>query len=71
LLRYVDFVKDDKVKIQRFLSGMPSIFSDKIQYYDPKTFDEAIMKAKCLYDQYRGRPTFQKDWKDKKKGKMD
>jgi hypothetical protein len=24
LLRYVDFIKDEKVKIQRFLSGFPS-----------------------------------------------
>jgi hypothetical protein len=30
LLRYVDFIKDEKVKIQIFLSGIPSIFSDKI-----------------------------------------
>jgi hypothetical protein len=24
LLRYVDFIRDEKVKIQRFLSGFPS-----------------------------------------------
>jgi hypothetical protein len=30
LLKYVDFIKDEQVKIQRYLSGMPSIFSDKI-----------------------------------------
>jgi hypothetical protein len=71
LLRYVDFIKDEKVKIQRFLSGIPSIFSDKIQYDDPKTLEEAIRRAKCLYDQHRGRPTFQKAWEDKKKGKME
>jgi hypothetical protein len=71
LLRYVDFIKDEQVKIQRFLSGLPSIFSDKIQYDDPKTLEEAIRRAKCLYDQHRGRPTFQKAWEDKKKGKME
>ena len=32
LLKYVDFIKDEKVKIQRFLSGLPSFYSDKIQY---------------------------------------
>jgi hypothetical protein len=53
------------------LSGIPSIFSDKIQYDDPKTLEEAIRRAKCLYDQHRGRPTFQKAWEDKKKGKME
>jgi hypothetical protein len=44
LLKYVDFIKDEHVKIQRFLSGIPSIFSDKIQYDDPKTLDEAIRR---------------------------
>jgi hypothetical protein len=71
LLKYVDFIKDEHVKIQRFLSGLPSIFSDKIQYDDPKTLDEAIRRAKCLYDQHRGRPNFHKAWEDKKKGKME
>jgi hypothetical protein len=33
--------------------------------------DEAIRRAKCLYDQHRGRPNFQKAWEDKKKGKME
>jgi hypothetical protein len=66
MLRYVDFIKDEKVKIQIFLSGIPSLFSDKIQYDDPKTLEEAIRRAKCLYDQHRGRPNFQKAWEDKK-----
>jgi hypothetical protein len=26
-LKYVDFIKDDKVKIQRFLSGLPSFYN--------------------------------------------
>jgi hypothetical protein len=71
LLRYVDFIKDEKVNIQIFLSGIPSIFSDKIQYDDPKTLEEATKRAKFLYDQHRGRPNFQKDWEDKKKGNME
>jgi hypothetical protein len=29
LLRYVDFIKDEKVKIQRFLSGLPSFYKIK------------------------------------------
>jgi hypothetical protein len=35
-LRYVDFIHDEKVKIQRFLSGIPSIFSDKIHMMIPR-----------------------------------
>jgi hypothetical protein len=30
MVKYVSFVKDERVNIQRYLSGMPSILSDKI-----------------------------------------
>ena len=44
LLKYVDFINDEKVKIQRFLSGLPSFCSDKIQYDNPKTLEETIRR---------------------------
>jgi hypothetical protein len=37
LLKYVSFIKDEIMKILRYLSGLPSFISDKIQYDDPKT----------------------------------
>jgi hypothetical protein len=37
LMKYVSFIKDEKVKIQRYLSGIPSFINDKIQCDDPKT----------------------------------
>jgi hypothetical protein len=42
LLKYVSFIKEEPVKIQRYLSGLPSFINDKIQYVDPKTLEEAI-----------------------------
>ena len=30
LSRYVDYIKDEKAKIQRFLSGLPTYYRDKI-----------------------------------------
>jgi hypothetical protein len=69
-LKYVKFIEDEQVKIQRFLSGLPSIFNEKIQYDDPNTLVEAIRRAKCLCDQHKGRPNFHKAWEDKKKGKI-
>jgi hypothetical protein len=71
LLKYVSFIKDETVKIQRYLSGFPSFISDKIQYDDPKTLEETIRRDKCLYDQLKARPSFQKAWEDNKKFKMD
>ena len=42
LLKYIAFIKDEQVKIHRYLSGMPSFISDNIQYDDPKTLEETI-----------------------------
>ena len=59
------------MNIQRYLSGMPSFISSKIQYDDPKTLEETIRRAKCLYDKHRGRPNLQKTWEEKNISKME
>ena len=33
LLRYVRYIKDEKVKIERFLSGLPQSYKDRIEFY--------------------------------------
>jgi hypothetical protein len=50
LLKYVRFIGDEKVKIQRFLSGLPTFYKEKIKYDEPKTLTEAIRKAKYVYE---------------------
>jgi hypothetical protein len=67
IIRYVSFIRVEKVTIQRFLSGLTSFYKDKIQFDETKNLEEAIIKAKYLYEHNRGRITFQKGWKDKKK----
>jgi hypothetical protein len=71
LLKYVGFIKDEKVKIQRFFSGLPSFYKENIQYDKPRIFIETIRKAKYLYEQGKGRESMHKSWKDKKKEKSD
>ena len=44
LLRYVRYIKDEKVKIQRFLSGLPQSYKDRIEFYEPRTLEEAKKK---------------------------
>ena len=44
LLRYVRYIKDEKVKIHRFLSGLPQSYKDRIEFYEPRTMEEAIRK---------------------------
>jgi hypothetical protein len=60
LLKYASFIKDEQVEIHRHLSGLPSFISEKIQYDDPKALEETIIRDKFLYEQHKGRPTFQK-----------
>jgi hypothetical protein len=50
LLKYMDFIKDEKVKILRFLSGLPSFYSDKIQYDNPRALEESIRREKNIYE---------------------
>jgi hypothetical protein len=69
LLKYVDFIKDEKVKIQCFLSGLPSFYSNKIQYENPNTLEETIGREGHLYEQSKGRLVLQKAWSDKIKEK--
>jgi hypothetical protein len=71
LLKYVYFIKDEKVKIQMFLNVLPSFYSGKIQYDNPKTLEETISKERNIYEQRKGRSVFQKAWNDKTKGKKD
>jgi hypothetical protein len=54
LLKYVGFIKDEKVKIQWFLSEIPSFYKENIQYDEPRTLIEAIRKAKYLYEKGKG-----------------
>jgi hypothetical protein len=42
LLRYVPYIKDEKKKIQRFISGLPQTYRDRIEFDEPRTLEEAI-----------------------------
>lgn len=46
MMRYVLYLKDEKIKIQRFLSCLPCPYRDRIEYDGPYTLDETIRKVK-------------------------
>ena len=71
LLRYARYIKDEKVKIQHFLSGLPQSYKDKIDFYEPRTLEEVIRKAKYCYEQRKGKHGYHKTWKDKNNEKYD
>ena len=69
LLRYVRYIKDEKLKIHHFLSGLPKSYKDMIEFYEPRTLEEAIRKAKYCYEQSKNKLDYQKTWKDKRSEK--
>ena len=71
LLRYVRYIKYDKLKIQHLVSVLTQSYKDRIEFDEPRTLEEAIRKAKYLYDQNKNEPDFHKAWKDKKNEKFE
>jgi hypothetical protein len=70
LLRFVPYIREDKVKIQWFLSYLPQSYRDRIEFDNPKSLSEVFKKARMCYDQYKQRAEFPKTWKDKKQDRM-
>ena len=72
LLRYVPYLKEEKAKIQRFISGFLVTFKDMIEFDGPRSLEEAIWKLKRCFEQSKCRSETKPDWKgnDKNKGKM-
>ena len=69
LLRYVRYIKYEKINIHHFLSGLPHSYKDIIEFYEPRTMEEAIRKDKYCYEKSKGNPDYHKTWKDKKNEK--
>ena len=55
LLRYVWYIRDEKVKFQWFLNGLPQSYKHRIEFYEPRILEEAIRKAKYCYKTRRMR----------------
>jgi len=42
LLRYVPYIHEEKAKVQRFISSLPTFMKEKLEFDNPKTMDEAV-----------------------------
>jgi len=71
LFRYVPYLKGDKTKVQRFISGFLITFKDRIEYDETWSLEEVIGKLKHCYEHYKCKSKFKQAWKsnDNKKGK--
>jgi hypothetical protein len=66
LLRFLPYIREDKVKIQQFLSCLPRSYRDRIGFDNPKSLSESFRKERMCYDQYMQQVEFPKTWKDKR-----
>ena len=53
------------------MSGIPPAYRDRIEFYEPRTLEEAIRKSKYYYEKRRGKPDYHKTWKDRKNENSD
>jgi len=53
LLRFVLYIKDEKVKVQRLLRCLTQLYKDIIEFDNPKTLNEVLRKARICYEQHK------------------
>eukprot|EP00253_Pinus_taeda_P029084 PITA_29084 len=51
LLHYVPYIREEKAKVQRFVSSLPPYMRERIEFDNPKSMDEVIRKARICYQQ--------------------
>ena len=71
LLRYVPYIIDEKPKIQRFLSCLPLMFKERIEYENPKTLEEVMQKENFCFDQNKNKRESIPVWKNQRPGNFD
>jgi len=70
-LRYVPYLREEKAKVQRFISGFLVAYRDQIEFDEPLSLEEPIQKLKHCYEHSKRKVELKHDLKrnDKAKGK--
>ena len=67
LLCYVPYIREEKAKVQRFVSSLPPYMRERIEFDNPKSMDEAIRKARICYQKSKQKgETASKKWNERK-----
>ena len=66
LLRYVPYVREEKAKVQMFLSTFPTHMKERIEFVNPRTMDEEIRKERMCYQQSKEKGEVGKIWQPRK-----
>jgi hypothetical protein len=54
-MRYVPYIRDGNVNMQRFISGLSQSFWDKIEFDELNTLKDTIRKARYCYEQIKNK----------------
>jgi hypothetical protein len=54
-MRYVPYIKDEKVNMKQYISGLPQSYWDIIYFDEPKTLEDTIRKARYFYEQFKNK----------------
>ena len=65
LVRYVPYIKDERENMQRFISGLPQSFQDRIEFDEPKTLEDVVWKVRYCYEKFKNKTKPHEDWKKK------
>ena len=63
---YVPYLREEKSRVYRFISCLPSAYKEKIEFDMPNTMDEVIRKSKFCYHLFKQRLELSRNWKHKK-----
>eukprot|EP00253_Pinus_taeda_P018204 PITA_18204 len=67
LLCYVPYIREEKAKVQRFVSSLPAYMRERIEFDNPKSMDEVIRKARICYQQGKQKgETPNRKWNEKR-----
>eukprot|EP00253_Pinus_taeda_P003746 PITA_03746 len=67
LLHYVPYIREEKAKVQQFVSSLPPYMQERIEFDNPKSMDEVIRKARICYQQSKQKgETASRKWNEKK-----
>lgn len=71
LVRYLHHIRDDKVKIQSFFSGLPHSYKKIIEFSNPQTLEETIRMDTHCYEKTKGKVELWPISKEKPKGRFE
>lgn len=70
LLKYMPYIREEKVKSQRFLNCLPAPYKERVEFENMKTMDVVVRKDRMCYQQFKNRSDDSKPWENKDKNKV-